>query len=114
MNVEMELESSAIGNPQALHDHVKKLFLLAKSAVDEELGIKESAPARLPANTNNGNSSSAATNGTTAGAPTTGRQCDRIVPDEPGQLRDEHCLLFKGTSPRWRSTLRLTSNLLQL
>jgi len=69
VNVEMELESTAIGNLQAMHDHVKKLFLLAKSAVDEELGIKESIPARLPTNVNNGNTSCAAANGTTAGAP---------------------------------------------
>lgn len=38
-NVELELESSASQDTQLLHDRIRKLFAVARSAVDEELGL---------------------------------------------------------------------------
>lgn len=47
VNLELELESTAVQDGPALHDRIRKLFALAKSAVEEELGLPrtEAAPA---------------------------------------------------------------------
>lgn len=37
VNLELELESSVVNEPERLRDRVRQLFLLAKSSVDEEL-----------------------------------------------------------------------------
>ncbi len=37
VNLELELDSSLVGEPDRLRDRVRQLFLLAKSSVDEEL-----------------------------------------------------------------------------
>jgi hypothetical protein len=39
VNVELELESAAVQNAELLHEKIRKLFTLAKSSVDEELGL---------------------------------------------------------------------------
>jgi len=39
VNVELELESSAAQNTDVLHQKIRGLFAIAKSAVDEELGL---------------------------------------------------------------------------
>ena len=37
VNLEIELESSLVSQPDQLHDRIRQLFRLAKSSVDEEL-----------------------------------------------------------------------------
>ena len=37
VNIEMELDSGAVGDPQGLQQRIRKLFALAKASVDEEL-----------------------------------------------------------------------------
>lgn len=39
VNVELELESAAAQDTNLLHDRIRRLFAIAKSSVDEELGI---------------------------------------------------------------------------
>ncbi len=39
VNVELELESTAGQDTKLLHDKIRRLFALAKSSVDEELGL---------------------------------------------------------------------------
>ena len=39
VNVELELESSAIQDAELLHEKIRRLFALAKASVDEELGL---------------------------------------------------------------------------
>lgn len=43
VNLELELESHAFQDPQQLHDKIRRLFAMAKSAVDEELGMAAEA-----------------------------------------------------------------------
>ncbi len=43
VNVEMELESSAAEDAELLHERIKKLFSMARMAVDEELGLTNSS-----------------------------------------------------------------------
>jgi hypothetical protein len=44
VNVELELESGLIGDPEALMHRVKQLFAIAKRSVDEELNNGPPAP----------------------------------------------------------------------
>ena len=44
VNVELELESAVVNDPEALYEKIRRLFALAKHSVDEELGISTSAP----------------------------------------------------------------------
>ena len=47
VNVELELESNLIGDPDALSARIKSLFDLARRSVDEELNGSQ-APAERP------------------------------------------------------------------
>ncbi len=44
VNVELELESSVVNDTEALYEKIRRLFALAKTSVDEELGISASLP----------------------------------------------------------------------
>ena len=50
VNLELELESSLVSDPDKMHDKIRSLFTLARKAVDEELknGHPESTPATKP------------------------------------------------------------------
>lgn len=48
VNVELELESATVQDPKLLHEKIRRLFALAKTSVDEELGLAN-APAMPPA-----------------------------------------------------------------
>jgi hypothetical protein len=37
VNLELELDSSLVGDPERLRDRIKQLFVMAKASVDEEL-----------------------------------------------------------------------------
>ena len=37
VNLELELESSLVSDPDKMHEKIRNLFLLARKAVDEEL-----------------------------------------------------------------------------
>ena len=39
VNVELELESATVQDPKLLHEKIRRLFALAKTSVDEELGL---------------------------------------------------------------------------
>lgn len=43
VNLELELESAVIESPDRLRDHIRHLFRLAKSSIDEELGASSTA-----------------------------------------------------------------------
>jgi len=45
VNVELELESSATQDANVLHDRIRRLFAIARDAVDEELGMSGQAGA---------------------------------------------------------------------
>jgi hypothetical protein len=51
VNLELELGTDAAQNADALHDKIKRMFALAKKAVDDELNGRE-APAESPARGN--------------------------------------------------------------
>jgi len=75
VNVELELESSAAQDVQLLHDKIRRLFSLAKSAVDEELGVNGKPGSQTPAAaqppappSRNGSSPRPATNGNANGS----------------------------------------------
>lgn len=46
VNLELELESGLVGDPDKLKDRIRQLFVLAKASIEEELGVQAS-----PANT---------------------------------------------------------------
>jgi hypothetical protein len=39
VNVELELDSATVQDPKLLHEKIRKIFALAKTSVDEELGV---------------------------------------------------------------------------
>ncbi len=45
VNLELELDSNAVSDPQKLQERIRRLFAMAKAAVDEELGTGASTPA---------------------------------------------------------------------
>ncbi len=56
MNLELELESSAAQDTKLLHEKIRRLFALARSSVDEELGLVQtpSTGASQPAQSDGG------------------------------------------------------------
>ena len=54
VNVELELESTAAQDPQLLHDRIRRLFALARDAVNEELGTNGQANEEHPRARQNG------------------------------------------------------------
>ncbi len=50
-NLELELDSGAVGDPERLRQHVRHLFGLAKASVEEELNHQQTA---LPSHSRNG------------------------------------------------------------
>jgi len=48
VNVELELESSAVQDAELLHDRIRKLFAIARQAVAEELGLSTQTPTPQP------------------------------------------------------------------
>ena len=75
VNVELELDSATVQDPKLLHEKIRKIFALAKTSVDEELGVgttgtsqQLSQPSNVPAPSqtgpvSNGNSAKPATEG---------------------------------------------------
>ncbi len=57
VNVELELESSAVQDSQLLHQKIRGLFAVAKAAVDQELGLTATSTASQEQNCGAGNAS---------------------------------------------------------
>ena len=51
VNLEFELDSAIVGEPERLQDRIRQMFQLAKQSIDEELHI--AAPTATPAGNNN-------------------------------------------------------------
>lgn len=65
VNLDLELEGGLVGDPDRLKDRIRQLFVLAKTAVDEELnGQPQSTHGRNGATTSGGSNGSTV-NGTT-------------------------------------------------
>ncbi|HKQ50404.1 MAG TPA: hypothetical protein VJZ71_20185 [Phycisphaerae bacterium] len=58
VNLELEVEGHLIQDPDALHDRIRRLFVLARQAVDEELQVGRNSSRSPP----NGNGATRATN----------------------------------------------------
>ena len=78
VNLELELDSEMVGDPDKLRDRVRQMFLLAKASVDEELNGNATA--------SNGNSS----NG--HGANGNGRRRDSTRRATASQVRALHAI----------------------
>ena len=58
VNLELELDSAIVGEPERLQDRIRQMFQLAKQSIDEELHIAVDSPSASPpkSNTNANNS----------------------------------------------------------
>ena len=65
VNLELELDSGLISEPERLQDRIRQLFRLAKASVDEELHADSAAD--TAANNNNGHTHAANGNGRSGG-----------------------------------------------
>ena len=74
VNIEMELDSGAVSDPEGLHRRIRKLFALARSSVDEELG--------MPPNGNGSATTPPAANGHN-GYPPAGNGAAGVGPNAP-------------------------------
>jgi hypothetical protein len=85
VNLELELDSSLVGDTDRLKERIRHLFGLAKTSVDEELaaGAAQSAP--------NSNSALSAGNGHAAGSPN-GRRRDGTRAATASQVRALHAI----------------------
>ncbi len=105
VNVELELDSGLISEPERLRERIKQLFTIAKSSVDEELnGISQAANGRNGTATNgagiNGNghangNSHANGNGHSNG---NGRQRDATRKATASQVRAIHAIGIDNVS----------------
>ena len=87
VNLELELDSSLVGDADRLKDRIRHLFGLAKAAVDEEL-----AAATEPAVNGNGSAVTPPTNnGQTTGKPS-GRRRDGTRAATASQVRALHAI----------------------
>ena len=66
VNLELELESSLVGDPDRLKERIRQLFAMAKAAVEEELAGQSSSSGETSSHHANGNGA-ASTNGHTNG-----------------------------------------------
>ena len=55
VNLEVELDSSSIQDPERLQDRIRQIFHMAEQAVDEELAQQNAANGRAAAAASNGN-----------------------------------------------------------
>jgi len=73
VNLELEFDSSLVGDTERLRDRIKQLFLMAKTSVDEELAdVKSAEPCR---------------NGSDGHGRTAGRRRDGTRPATSNQVR---------------------------
>lgn len=52
VNLELEVEGHLVNEPDALQDRIRRLFVLARQAVDEELNGRTESPPRTEGRTN--------------------------------------------------------------
>jgi len=108
VNLELEVESHLVSEPDALLERIRKLFTLARQAVDEELNNgRRSAPTQ--------NQRAAASNGTNDkpnGRPATAAQvkairsiCDRLDLDADAAAKDRFGVSLSQLSLPEASTL---------
>lgn len=56
VNLELELDSAIVGDPERLQERIRQMFGLAQQSINEELhGVSGAAPASPPAASGNGN-----------------------------------------------------------
>lgn len=91
VNLELEVEGHLIQDTDALHDRIRRLFALARQAVDEELRGGRAIPsAPRGEGTANGNGSSPARKATAAQHKAILAICDRLQIDAEETIRG-HC-----------------------
>ena len=83
VNLELELDSSLVGDADRLKERIRHLFGLAKASVDEELA----AGAGHPAANDNGHSSAASSGSGRAAGQTNGRRRDGTRAATASQVR---------------------------
>ena len=52
VNLELELDSAIVGEPERLQDRIRQMFQLAKQSIDEELHIAADSPSASPSPSN--------------------------------------------------------------
>lgn len=87
VNLELELDSSLVGDADRLKDRIRHLFGLAKASVDEEL-----AAAAEPAANGNGSAATPSTNNGHAAAKPSGRRRDGTRAATASQVRALHAI----------------------
>ncbi len=63
VNLEVEMDSTLINDPERFHDRIRQVFRLAQQAIDEELGRQQAGGTSHATNGNNGHAAPPAHNG---------------------------------------------------
>ena len=82
VNLELELDSGLVGDPDRLKERIRQLFVLAKASVDEELA----ASGTTPSETSHGNGTTVA-NGSTGNGYANSRRRDNTRRATASQVR---------------------------
>ena len=63
VNLEVEMDSTLINEPERFHDRIRQVFRLAQQAIDEELGRQQAGGTNQATNGSNGHAAPPAHNG---------------------------------------------------
>lgn len=94
VNLELELDSAIVGEPDRLQERIRQMFLLAKQSIDEELHTPTEPPGPQGNNSNNNQArhSAAPNNGQRQSANANGRRSSSPPPATTSQVRALHAI----------------------